>query len=64
MVRERCVQNRGKWHKWWAWHPIKLRDEYKGDRICWKWVWLEEVWRKCYYGCGGSSWDYSLEEPK
>jgi len=31
-----------KWHPWWAWYPIKLRDR--------EWVWLSWIARRLYEG--------------
>lgn len=31
----------GRWHKWFAWHPVFVWD---GGRL--KLAWLETVWRK------------------
>lgn len=29
------------WHRWFAWHPIRVPDGWQ-----WEWLWLETVERK------------------
>lgn len=36
--REARIERLGKWHRWFAWHPIKI-GESEG-------LWLETVWRR------------------
>lgn len=38
-----------KWHKWWAWYPVKA-GEY--------WVWLETVEQKQVFWWDGWDWYY------
>ena len=43
--------NGGFWHRWFAWHPVKIGHE---------WFWLEtvlrrRVWWFCMAGCGYDS---------
>lgn len=60
--------NQTKPHKWWAWHPVKVKD---------RWVWLKSVYRKrvaageyieyiSIYDRGVTEtrykWEYKLEE--
>ena len=43
------------WHRWYAWHPVKLKDTSE-------WCWLEEIERKdigdSYYS--DRDWIYRL----
>lgn len=56
------------WHKWFAWHPVKIGVVEQGTanerkRI----VWLETIWRKgafsCSFGDCWWDWEYSLTNP-
>ena len=38
-----------KWHRWFAWHPVRVRDEI---------VWLETVWRREVCTSWDSYWEY------
>ena len=49
-AKERLI-NGGFWHRWFAWHPVKIGHE---------WVWLttvirKRVWWFCFAGCGYDS---------
>jgi hypothetical protein len=61
-----------KWHRWYAWYPVKITTWQKDEPIgilnisCI--VWCEYVWRKIRYQCGGLDWEviktYSTSEKK
>lgn len=42
-----------KWHKWFAWYPVKIEDE---------WIWRENIERRLHIGGGESNdyWGYRL----
>lgn len=47
------VRNLCSWHYWFAWHPIKIDNE---------WVWLEQVLRRKGLNYGGIS-EYTYKDP-
>lgn len=52
---EACSRTR--WHKWFAWYPVELFDE---------WVWLETIWRKGERyggGFGETIWIWQYDDP-
>ena len=54
------------WHRWFAWYPVTTRpvyDDLGGRRYCWKWVWLETVWRRHESWHRFSTVIYSVETP-
>jgi hypothetical protein len=48
----RLAKERGQWHPWFAWYPVRI-----GDECC---AWLELVERRGEYWSDpyGSGWDY------
>jgi hypothetical protein len=52
-----------KWHKWFAWHPIKIDNVYADPQWVGKWVWLETIERQ-YVGKLYRNWDYRIEVPE
>jgi hypothetical protein len=40
------------WHRWFAWHPVKVEHQY---------VWLEKVYRKGQRVPYGWDYDYRVE---
>jgi hypothetical protein len=46
--------NKREWHRWFAWHPIKIDHQ---------WVWLETVHRKWMMNPGDycPTWHYRIE---
>ena len=47
------------WHRWWAWHPVKISDNNKAAN---KWVWLEAVERKLIHTYGDCYMVYRIAE--
>lgn len=59
-------EDKGEWHKWFAWHPVKVYDNihHKGT---YQVAWLQTVYRRCtnlqYSSCfdSGCNFIYTLE---
>lgn len=48
------VKHRPIWQKWFAWHPVRIGEE---------WVWWEIIERRLIdIGIGGHCYDYRLDE--
>lgn len=45
------------WHRWFAWHPVFIKDEESGQAM---WVWLETVERILADGMEGLEAYYRL----
>jgi hypothetical protein len=43
--------SRWEWHRWWAWYPVKVDNQY---------VWLEYVYRKAVTVSYGTDYEYRL----
>jgi hypothetical protein len=35
-------EQKRQWHKWWAWHPVKVKKTSDYNQ----WVWFEPVYRR------------------
>lgn len=51
------LANEYEWHRWWAWHPIRVRA---GNSRMHCWVWRELVERKYIGHYDGTSVIYRL----
>lgn len=45
------------WHDWFAWYPIKARDN-KGDEYL---VWLQPTYRRSIHKNGKDIWEYHVD---
>ena len=45
-----------KWHRWFAWHPVKLPAR-NGPEL---WVWGAAIERQMIYAAGGAAPNYRL----
>lgn len=56
---QKAVDRNKKWHDWFAWYPVNVRDNGK-----WKKVWWQTVERKWDFvpGMLGHATDYRIKE--
>lgn len=48
------ANNPEKWHKWFAWHPVKIKLGNQSELA--QVIWLETIWRKLDWS--GMQWFY------
>lgn len=64
LFKRNTVAEKSVWHKWFAWHPVKIGETPDGDA---KYVWREYIMR-CgtlkYGGYGESYWDWKYKRIK
>jgi hypothetical protein len=51
----KAAQRRWEWHRWFAWHPVRIpQNRYESGH----WVWWEPMERKYKSSWGGGEWHY------
>lgn len=55
LTKEEKIIVRKKWHKWFAWYPVRIGTK--------DWRWGEFIWRRLNDSLFSPAWKYSLTNP-